>query len=195
MPLKITFFLLTFALFVSCSGGNLSPNVSSTGYYNDQELKSLGFKLSKVNEDQSLLCHKNNPSKCVCYEAKPLTCEADNSCVSLDENVRVFQQALDASGDGVLVSCNGAVVGRCDDFSYFDFDGDIDRREVRWFDREGSLVGMRNATDHFAYCKGKALIKYSGKIPKCAKSIPEKTLCGDPYNHGLSPVQSLGAQR
>jgi hypothetical protein len=69
-------------------------------------------------------------------------------------------------------------VGTCGPFRYFDFEGDVDRHELRWFDAAGRLVGQRNQTDHPAYCGGKTRKMLLGRVPRCEVMTRQTILCG-----------------
>lgn len=155
--------------------------------YSSSELTKLGYSLTELNTQQTLMCSADG-TQCICLEE--LICENDQACPSLEENLRIFNQALDSSD--TPVDCRHASVGTCGAFTYFQFNGDIHKREMRWFDKNGKLLGVRNATDYAAYCGNKTRIVYRGKIPKCEKSVQEKHICGEQWSHGLSPLKTLG---
>ena len=66
---------------------------------------------------------------CLCLE--PLHCDVPGECISFDENVRAFREALGGGDGGRTVRCERAELGHCGKLRYFYFKGDIDRDELR----------------------------------------------------------------
>ncbi len=157
-------------------------------YYSFEELAEI-YDAKEVAPQQWLLCTRGNSENCICLEQLP--CLATDTCASFQDNIKEFEQAL-ARTTEPTVDCQHGSTGACGNFQYFQFSGDNNRREMRWYDSAGEQVGQRNATDYPAYCHGAAKTLYQGKIPKCAASQQTRHICGDNWSHGLSPLQSLG---
>jgi len=121
-------------------------------------------------------------SSCVCREALPYE-------TTFEENLRVFRAALDEGQGDRQVTCLSGVVGSCGAFRFFLFVGDIYRHEVRWFDADGALVGVRNVTDYDAYCGG-SLARFAGQIPRCDAVEVDEVICGEPQPV-LPPLDDL----
>jgi hypothetical protein len=107
-----------------------------------------------------------------------LPCETNHACPTVGDNVGNFRRALVAKDNGRSVECRRGELGRCGQFRYFDFDGEIERHELQWFDAAGTLVGQRNSTDYAEYCGGRARIRYQGRIPMCDAMEREEVICG-----------------
>jgi hypothetical protein len=178
-----------------------SSTEEASGYFSLEELKIQGHKISAVetqpapnssaHANQFLVCSKLHPADCICLE--PLPCEGNNTCIKFADNVGALEEALKKPGKNTLF-CQYADIGMCGDFRYLNFAGDMQRREMRWFNAAGTLVGQRNATDYPAYCNGMSKVLYQGKIPKCAVSVQERSICGEPWAHNLTPLQTLGLE-
>lgn len=133
------------------------------------------------------MCPPGDEVYCECIEA--LDCDGD--CITLDENLRYFRDAL-ARTEGATVLCESAQTGRCDALRYFEFNGDIERHELRFFSGDdGRLIAMRNWTDYPAYCEGRAMTRWLGGIPRCAEMSIEATICGTTDGPPVSPPQRL----
>jgi hypothetical protein len=147
-------------------------------------LAAKGYTVTNADPDETLVC--NGPDGgCICLV--DLGCEG-TSCMTLDENLDVFKDALAAKGD-VQVTCELADTGTLCDGSYFRFEGDIYRLEVRYFGADGHLIGQRNATDYTAYCHGRAMYQFAGTIPDCAAPATDvQILCSD--GHHERPLQN-----
>ncbi len=163
--------------------------VETDNYYSETELNDLDFRTIKLNKQQSLLCSNNSDLDCVCLE--PLPCTDTGNCISLKENVNAFRTALNTKQEDRTIQCDRGEVGRCDDFQYFLFNGDMHRRELRWFNHSGELVAQRNSTDYKAYCEGKARTRFMGKIPKCTSSVQKELICGKAETELSNAVEDL----
>ncbi len=165
------------------------PKPQRGNVYSLADFDRMGWRVQSLDGDGALLRGFDGLSR-VCL--KPLPCAKTGECISLKENLAVFRKALQ-SGQERKVSCERAEVGRCGEYRYFLFEGDIHRYEVRWFDASGKLVGQRNTTDDWAYCGG-ALHAYWGQVPYCTSTVVEQILCGrrgTPVSPPLRDMQSL----
>src|SRR5262245_8317282 len=159
----------------------LAPTTSaseadSAGFYSDDELRALGIRIVELGANRSLLCSADG-LRCGCRE--PLSCGADGrGCVSFSENVAALRAALADRKSGRTVVCQRGETGRCGEFRYFDFTGDIARQETRWFDNSGRLIFQRNRTDYPAYCDGRSRYRLMGRIPKCSSMDKGERICG-----------------
>jgi hypothetical protein len=151
----------------------------------------MGATVTPLPGAQTLVCGAG-ARNCVCLA--PLPCLETGNCPSFDQNLTAFRAALAADGGDRTVTCRRAETGRCGDFRYFNFEGDIERRELRWFDSAGHLVAQRNRTDHQAYCDNRSLIRLMGAIPKCAPVVRDQVLCGN-ATHPLAPAIDEVLQR
>ena len=161
----------------------------SENYYSQSEIHSLGFRIVKLDDQRSLLCSNVSDQDCVCLESLP--CIETGNCIGLKQNVDAFRNALNQKQEGWSVDCRRSEVGRCGNFQYFLFDGDINRRELRWFDQSGHLVAQRNSTDHNEYCDGKARTRFMGKIPKCETTVREELVCGKAETNLANAIEDL----
>jgi hypothetical protein len=160
---------------------------ASPEYYSLEELRGLGLILTSAGEGETLVCGSEANSQCLCL--MPLEC-ASAGCIQLSENVAAFRSALTQPAPGTKVQCDRAGVGDCGAFRYFDFQEDLYRREVRWFDASGALVGQRDVTDYAAYCGKQTRVRYVGRIPKCGAATARELLCGEPPRT-LSPLEDV----
>lgn len=167
----------------------VSPPPPADGFYSEAELRDLGVTVTAVEGGRSLVCGGEDLGTCVCLE--PLPCAAAGDCATFDENVRAFRDALAHPAEGRAVHCRRAETGRCGDLRYFDFDGDIERHEIRWFDASGRLVAQRNWTDYPAYCGGKSRVMFQGRVPKCASAARDELICGEAAASVPTPVDDL----
>jgi hypothetical protein len=162
-----------------------SPPAASK-FYSLDELVALGLHASRLDAGETLLCEAGG--QCICL--KPLDCSS-GGCISYDENVAAFRAALKNPGPGRTLSCGRAEIGRCDSFRYLDFEGDVYRRELRWFDEAGALVAQRNVSDHDAYCGEQTRTLYTGKVPRCEKLADADRICGDGKRPAMTALQDL----
>lgn len=167
---------------------NVENSTKEDAYYSEAELIQEGFRVVKAGNDGSLLCDSADDSNCTCLE--PLPCLQSESCTPFSESIKIFKAALH-NNEGAQVDCRLGELGHCGTFQYFDFRGDIGRREIRWFDRAGNLIGLREAIDYKAYCNGKTRKRFLGRIPKCLSSKSDELICGEAVNHGLNALDSL----
>ena len=158
-------------------------------YYTESEIRDLGFRIVKLDDQYSLLCSNESNRDCVCLE--PLPCVEAGNCIGLEENIDGFKAALNQKQEGRSVNCQRAEVGQCGNFQYFLFNGDISRRELRWFGANGTLVAQRNSTDYNAYCNGKARTRFMGKIPKCASTVRKELICGQAETNLANAIEDL----
>jgi hypothetical protein len=179
--------VLAFVFVAACGGGappaRLSraakPGPANTGPVKPAvlltiaDLEHAGATTTKISDTETLLCGK---SGCMCM--KELDCAGDE-CITLAENLDVFRKAL--ARDTHRVYCELADTGRFCDLSYFRFEGDIYRWEVRYFGTDGRLVGQSNATDYDEYCEGKATRQFMGRLPDCAMQPRDvELICSQP---------------
>lgn len=172
-------------------GAEPSPSQpeASAPYYSVDDLAALGLRTQALDGGRTLVCGAEDGSGCICLE--PLPCEAEGNCITFDDNVEAFRSAVADGQDGRTVQCDRAETGRCGPFRYFDFQGDVERHEMRWFDENTVLVGQRNETDYQAYCDGATRARFQGRIPKCdAMSSPE-LICGAAASPPLPPIDDL----
>ena len=148
----------------------------SPDYYSLEELRALGLHVASAGEGEVLVCGTEAGSQCLCL--MPLDCGADG-CIQFTANVDAFKSALAKPSQGAKVHCEKAATGVCGTFRYFDFEGDLYRRELRWFDSTGVLVGQRNVTDYAAYCGKQTRARFQGRIPKCTTATRHELICGD----------------
>lgn len=190
--------LVLAALAWGCGRGASSPAppapvpAPSDGFYTEAELRDLGLNVVPLGAGRSLLCGGAGEEPCVCLE--PLPCEAAGDCVTFEENVRALRDALAHPPEGRAVNCRRGETGRCGDLRYLDFDGDIERHEMRWFDASGRLVAQRSWTDYPAYCDGKSRVLFQGRVPKCASAARDELICGEAATSVRSPVDDLRAR-
>ena len=157
---------------------------TAPGVYRFEELATLGLNATRLDTGETLLCG----GQCVCM--KPLDC-SDGSCISYSENIAAFRAALKAPGPGRTVSCRRAETGRCGEFRYFDFEGDLHRRELRWFNETGAMVAQRNVADYDAYCEGQAQTLFVGSVPRCEVLNDRERICGQGERPALTALQDL----
>lgn len=161
-------------------GGAIDTNsAASAEYYTVEELRDLGLRTTSMPDGETLLCGPEGDSQCLCLS--PLDCSA-GGCMKFSENVTAFKSALTRPSPGSKVQCDSAATGECGSFAYFDFQGDLYRRELRWFDAGGALVGQRNISDYAAYCGKQTRARFVGRIPKCATATRRELLCGEALN-------------
>ena len=149
---------------------------ASADYYSLEELRALGLHVASAGEGQVLVCGTEAGSQCLCL--MPLDCGADG-CIQFTANVDAFKSTLAKPPQGAKAHCEKAATGACGTFKYFDFEGDLYRRELRWFDSTGVLVGQRNVTDYAAYCGKQTRARFQGRIPKCTTATRSELICGD----------------
>jgi hypothetical protein len=143
--------------------------------FSQAELRRIGFAFERVDDSATLVVGKERSSA---FCLTPLPCKKSPSgCLGLQENIDVFKRALPGSEDGRIVSCEWAETGTCGSFRYFDFEGDFDRFELRFFLPDGTLVAQHNWTDYSAFCGGHALSQWQGEIPKCFEMKRAQVLC------------------
>jgi hypothetical protein len=148
-------------------------------------LAAQGYAITPIDAGETLACGRRGG--CVCL--RELVCTG--ACDTLDENVRAFTDAL-ASPDRD-VACELADTGKLCDFSYFRFEGDVDRWEQRYFGPNGRLAGIRNATEEPAYCGGRARAMFTGLVPDCGQAARDVTIiCSDKRHE--APVMNPTAQ-
>lgn len=150
-------------------------------FYSDDELREMGLRVERLNEAHAVVCPPDDDVYCECIEA--LDCGGE-PCITLERNLEIFREALGRK-TGATVHCEAAQTGTCGGegaaLSYFDFNGDIHRHELRFFADDGGeprLVAMRNSTDYNQYCDGKAMTRWLGGIPKCETMTLGETICG-----------------
>ena len=164
----------------------------SARYLDETALRAQGLKTEALGPGRALWCDPAS-KRCVCHE--PLDCGADGKgCLMLGANIETFRDALARGQDGRRVDCRRAEVGTCGDFRYFLFNGDIERRELRWFDGQGHLVAMRNRTDYPAYCDGRAMTRVLGRLPNCAPMARTELICGEAGPEGFSALDDALAR-
>jgi hypothetical protein len=156
-------------------------------YYTVEELRGLGLVLTSAADGETLVCGSEADSQCLCL--MPLDC-ASGGCIQLSENVAAFKTALTHPAPGAKVQCDKAAIGDCGAFRYFDFQGDLYRREVRWFDASGALVGQRDVTDYAAHCGKQTRVRFIGRVPKCEAAMARELLCGE-APQTLSPLDDV----
>ena len=147
-------------------------------FYSDEELRGMGLRVERLSDALAVVCPPDDDVYCECIEA--LECGGE-PCITLERNLEIFREAL-ARKTGATVHCEAAQTGTCGDLTYFDFNGDIHRHELRFFADQGGeprLVAMRNSTDYNQYCDGKAMTRWLGGIPKCEAMTRGETICGD----------------
>jgi hypothetical protein len=193
-------FLCLVATNIACQGPSTADDAADASiasrdhdspqkpFYSPAELNAEGFRIIQLDTGKRLLCLGEDDSTCACW--RPLACTGDG-CPTFDSNLKAFRSALDAPGEGRSVICERAEVGQCGDFRYFDFNGDIHRQEVRWFDNAGRLVAQRNATDHDEYCDGRTSVMFSGDVPKCVTAHREELICGEQGGSINTPLSDL----
>jgi hypothetical protein len=162
---------------------------ASGDFYSLSDLEALGVEVKALDAQRTLLCGGGAQGRCVCLES--LECDRAHGCLSFDENIAAFERALAGKNPGRTVFCEVAEVGRCGDFSYFDFRGDIHRHEMRWFNRSGRLIAQRNWTDYPAYCDGRSNARWLGTIPYCSPISRDRILCGAPSRDKQPPIDDL----
>ncbi|NOX43547.1 MAG: hypothetical protein GXP19_07420, partial [Gammaproteobacteria bacterium] len=167
----------------------VKKSIETEDYYSETELSDLGFRTVKLDEQRSLLCSNDSDLDCVCLE--PLPCTTAGNCISFKENVGAFRTALNQKQQGLTVQCGRGETGQCGNFKYVLFNGDIHRRELRWFNNSGELVAQRNSTDYKAYCDGKARTQFMGKISKCASSVRKELICGKAETELPNAIEGL----
>src|SRR2546421_4376860 len=107
-----------------------ASSVPAPAYYAIGELRALGLRVTAVDSRRLLVCPRAGKKGCVCLEPAP--CQGTTDCISFDENLRAFRKALAHGQDQRTVKCDRGEIGRCGAFRYFDFEGDVERFEVRW---------------------------------------------------------------
>lgn len=158
------------------------PEPEPALFYGDDELRELGLRVERLSDALAVVCPPDDDVYCECIEA--LDCGGE-PCITLERNLEIFREAL-ARKTGATVHCEAAQTGTCAGdgtaLTYFDFNGDIHRHELRFFADDGGerrLVAMRNSTDYNQYCDGKAMTRWLGGIPKCEAMTLGETICGD----------------
>lgn len=169
------------------AGAAIQAPAENAGYYTVEELSGLGLRATPVGDGETLVCGSEPDAQCLCLV--PLDCGAAG-CTGFAENVAAFRSALSHPAPGSKVQCDKAAIGSCGTFTYFDFQGDLYRRQLRWFDATGGLVGQRDVTDYPAYCNKQTRSRFSGRIPKCADATSRELLCGEPPT-ATSPLDDL----
>lgn len=173
--------LLWVPLLLACS-----PPGKAGGYLDDQRLRGERLEISVLDAGRSLLCDERG-GNCVCREA--LACGADGrGCPGFDEAAAALRSALAAPPGGRRADCRRAEIGRCGEFRYLLFNGDTEKREVRWFDAAGRLVALRLRSDHPAYCEGRAMTLFRGPIPHCEGMQRSEVICGEAGPQGFSAL-------
>jgi hypothetical protein len=165
-----------------------APPPPAAPYYSVEELRALGLAASAAGDGEMLVCSAEGNGECVCLAS--LDC-GEGGCITYEANVTAFRQVLEKAPQGVKVYCDRAEVGRCDAFRYFDFEGDLERRELRWFDETGALVGQRNVTDYEAYCGHQTRVRYQGRVPRCEKLSGSEHICGEHRRPARTPLEDL----
>ncbi len=187
------------------------PEPADDRYYTNAELAAAGIRIAPesafpaeqmfgpdgptptISGYQFLCGDPEDQASCLCR--RPLPCEADaesGPCITLDQNLEAFRSALGAGGDR-QVYCEHAEVGRCGEFKYFYFQGDIHRYELRFFDPEGKLVAQRNSTDYNEYCNHTALVRWMGRVPKCDRLERDELICGAAERPLRAPLDEIRA--
>jgi hypothetical protein len=169
-----------------------SAPARSETYYDASELKALAAQVKPVKKDGLLVCGEAGRN-CVCLE--PLPCKAKGNCVAFQENIDAFRKALATKTPGRSVECRRAEIGQCGAFRYFDFEGDISRREMRWFDGAGNLVAQRSSTDYEEYCGGKSRTRFQGKVPRCDAIKRTELICGSAEGDLPLPIEDVLKRR
>jgi hypothetical protein len=162
-------------------------------YYQQADLRSLAAHIKPLKKERQLLCGEEGSKNCVCLE--PLPCESQSNCIGFQENVDAFRKTLAAKTPGRSVDCRRAEIGTCGSFRYFDFEGDIARREMRWFDENGRLVAQRNSTDYEEYCGGTSRTRFQGKVPRCEKMARTELICGVAEGDLPLPIEDVLKRR
>jgi hypothetical protein len=165
-----------------------APAPAAAPYFSVEELAALGFSATATGDGETLLCSTADGGKCICLA--PLDC-GGQPCITYDQNVAAFRAALDKPEPGVTLTCERGQVGRCGSFRYFDFEGDLYRKELRWFDETGVVVGQRNVTDYQAYCNKQTRVRYQGRLPRCEKTSDIEGICGENTRPGMTPLEDL----
>jgi hypothetical protein len=169
------------------------PAAADQPYYGERELRAMAAKVTALKKDRLLVCGAAAGTNCVCVE--PLPCESQGNCVSFQENVEAFRRALTDKTQGRSVECRRAEIGTCGGFRYFYFEGDVARRELRWFDGAGRLVAQRNSTDDEAYCGGKSRTRFQGKVPRCQALERSEIICGRAGGELPLPIEDVLERR
>ena len=171
-------------------GGSVAQQ--SSPFYSDAELQAQGVffhPAPKPSSSRDFMCgDKDKRVGCICREPHP--CVATGNCITLKENIAASRTALAAKGDR-RVTCKRAELGTCGDFSYFYFEGDIHRFEMRWFGQDGEFVAMRRTTDYTEYCDGTALVSWNGAVPNCAAMVRTELICGEGDRPLLTPLADI----
>jgi hypothetical protein len=162
-------------------------------YFDDSDIKALAFQVKPLKKNQLLVCGESGGKNCVCVE--PLPCQSQGNCLGFQDNVDAFRQALAAREKGRSVECRRAEIGTCGEFRYFDFEGDIARRELRWFDGAGRLVAQRNSTDYEEYCGGKSRTRFQGRVPRCESLKRTELICGTAEGDLPLPIEDVLKRR
>jgi hypothetical protein len=167
---------------------------ASAASYADEDLVALGATITALGDGQRQICGAG-ARNCVCLE--PLPCEAAGDCITFKDNVDAFRAAVAAKDakSKRRVDCLRAETGQCGGFRYFAFEGDIERREVRWFDGTGRLVGQRNRADHTEYCGGRTRLRFQGRVPRCSPVARQELLCGKAEQPLANPVDEVLQRR
>jgi hypothetical protein len=170
-----------------------SPPAQSPPYFEERELRALAAQVKALKKDQLLVCGEAGGKNCVCLESLP--CQSQGNCPTLQANVDAFRQAVTTKTKGRSVDCRRAEIGECGGFRYFDFEGDVARREMRWFDGSGRLVAQRNSTDYEEYCGGKSRTRFQGKVPRCEPLKRTELLCGTAEGDLPLPIEDVLKRR
>ena len=165
-----------------------AASAPAPAYYSVDELRALGSSASAAGHGEMLVCSTEGNGECLCLTS--LDC-GEGGCITYESNVKALREVLEKPPEGVRVFCDRAEVGRCYAFRYFDFEGDVERQELRWFDETGALVGQRNVTDYEAYCGKQTRVRYQGKVPRCEQLSGSEHICGEQKRPGMTPLQDL----
>ncbi len=174
-----------------------TPSAVSGAYYSADDLTAAGWTIEDIGQGRRVVCKdggEDDGERCFCWTDLPcavghaladhdpgacLPCQqphdGSGGCISRDENVQVFRDAMSN------IACERAELGTCDSFEYFDFEGDVYRYELRFFEG-GHLVGQRNWTDYNEYCGGRTLTRWMGAIPRCTAMTSTELLCGEAHD-------------
>jgi len=190
---------------VEPTGIEVPPN--ATRYWSDAQLTEAGITIRPISLDDGqqlfgpngpiprpttgdLLC-RTGPHDDGCMCRLPLSCENEpEGCMTFERNVAIFRDALAQYGEE-RVHCEWAETGRCGEFRYFYFQGGIHHYEMRWFGPDGTLVGIRNWTDHTAYCAGSTLSQWVGQVPRCTELVRDELICGEVCGELAAPIDEV----
>jgi len=189
----------------ACGSPSSGPKLMNTGHtgpvtpaklLGSEDFAAAGKTLTKISDSETLVCAPSalgapganetaeqrqvrelgEVSSCFCL--KQLDCKSDD-CFTLQSNLDGFRAALARDTETVL--CELADTGKFCDLSYFRFEGDIYRFEVRYFGADGRLLGQSNATDYPEYCEGRAMRQFTGRVPDCKMQPRDvEVICADP---------------